>query len=115
MKKSHSLVLLGFVAVLVLVTGSARAAATDDAPIDVTVSVDAGQTLRTMNPRRLGGTNVAMWYFGKVFASPQVREWMDDLRPGYIRLPGGSWSNAVYWNGNGVRGADGVVDPNRMG
>ncbi|HSV15463.1 MAG TPA: hypothetical protein VLI90_14480, partial [Tepidisphaeraceae bacterium] len=83
--------------------------------IDVTVAVDAGQTLRTMSPRRLGGTNVAMWYFATVFASPQVREWMNDLHPGYIRLPGGSWSNLVYWNGHGVRGLDGVVDPNRVG
>ena len=30
-------------------------------------------------------------------------------------MPGGSWSNWVYWNGNGVRGADGKVDPSRVG
>ena len=68
-----------------------------------------------MNPRRLGGTNVAMWYFPSVYNSPVVHQWMNDLHAGYIRLPGGSWANVVYWNGNGVRDAKGMVDPSRVG
>jgi thiamine phosphate synthase YjbQ (UPF0047 family) len=87
----------------------------DDSPIETIVTVDAGQTLRTFDPRRLGGTNIAMWYFPKVYASPQVRSWMSEMRPAEIRMPGGSWANGVYWNGNGVRDANGVVDPSKVG
>ncbi len=89
--------------------------AADDAPIRANVSIDAGRTLRTMDPRRLGGTNVALWYFADTYDSPQVRKWMPELRARYIRMPGGSWSNVVYWNGNGVRGADGQVDTSKVG
>ena len=87
----------------------------DNTPIQTTVTVNAGQTLRVMNPRRLGGTNVAMWSEPETLNAPEVRQWVAELRPGYIRLPGGSWSNCVYWNGNGVRGVDGKVDPTRVG
>jgi alpha-L-arabinofuranosidase len=87
----------------------------DDAPLRVTVNVDAGTTLRTMNPQRLGGSNVAMWVDEKTYAAPEVRQWIAELHPGFIRLPGGSWSNCVYWNGNGVRAGNGLVDPTRVG
>src|SRR5947209_8049978 len=116
MSKQRRLVLLICAAAVTSIAGeNVAAVVVDDAPIEATVTVDAAQTLRTMNPRRLGGTNVAMWYFGKVFASPQIRQWVTELRPGYIRLPGGSWSNVVYWNGHGVRAADGSVDVDRVG
>jgi Glycosyl hydrolases family 39 len=114
MLKPKFIILLGCSAILAWSCASATLAA-DNTPIEATVTVDAGQTLRTMNPKRLGGTNVAMWYYGTVYASPQVRDWMNDLHAGYIRLPGGSWSNVVYWNGNGVRDAKGVVDTSRVG
>src|SRR5690349_6537353 len=81
----------------------------DEAAIEATVIVDTTTTLRTMNPRQLGGTNVAMWYFPAVYGSPEVRSWMGELRAGQVRIPGGSWANVVYWNGNGVRGPDGLV------
>jgi Glycosyl hydrolases family 39 len=93
----------------------AGAAPADETPLEVTVHVDGAKTLRTMNSRRLGGTNVAMWYFPSVYASPVVHQWMNELHAGYIRLPGGSWANVVYWNGNGVRDAKGLVDPTRVG
>jgi hypothetical protein len=115
MCKTKLIVLLTHVAAIVTLLSPAIAKDDEAAPIEATVTVDAGMTLRTMTARRLGGTNVAMWYFPKVFASPQVRNWLAEMRPGYIRMPGGSWANAVYWNGNGVRDANGVVDPNRMG
>lgn len=108
-------VLLACAAIAWGVWSSPDVRAADDASLQVTVQVDGAKTLRTMNPRRLGGTNVAMWYFPSVFNSPQVHEWMNELRPGYIRLPGGSWSNVVYWNGNGVRDASGEVDTSRVG
>ncbi|MGN6505362.1 MAG: GH39 family glycosyl hydrolase [Tepidisphaeraceae bacterium] len=90
-----------------------QAAPQADVPADVVV--DAAHTLRTFDPRQLGGTNVAMWYYPSLFASPTVRQWMTDLHAGSIRMPGGSWSNVVYWNGNGVRRPDGTVDPTKVG
>jgi hypothetical protein len=91
------------------------ALAGEETTIQTTVTVDAGQTLSTMDPQRLGGTNVAMWYYGSTYDAPQVQKWMPELHARYIRIPGGSWANAVYWNGNGVRGADGKVDPGKVG
>lgn len=81
----------------------------------VRVSVDARRTIRVMAPQRLGGTNVAMWYFPSTYDSPEVSKWMRQLHAGYIRMPGGSWSNVVYWNGHGVRRADGTVDTSKVG
>ena len=86
-----------------------------DEPLQYHVQVDAAQVQRTFEPRRLGGTNVALWNEVRHFQSPQIRQWVQDLQPGYIRLPGGSWSNSMYWNGNGVRGKDGKVDPTKVG
>lgn len=91
------------------------ALAEEEESLHSTVTVDAAKTLRTLDPRRLGSTNIAMWYFPRVYASPQVREWISDMRPAEIRMPGGSWANIVYWNGNGVRDGNGVVDPSRVG
>ena len=68
-----------------------------------------------MDPRQLGGTNIALWNEKTHFSSPLLKEWVSDLKPGLIRIPGGSWSNAHYWNGNGVRDKDGKVDPTKMG
>jgi hypothetical protein len=115
MRKLQTIVLVSFAMLFASARLPVAARADDVAPIETTVTVDAQQTLRTMNPRWLGGTNVALWYPGAIYSSPQVRSWMAQLHADYIRLPGGSWSNIVYWNGNGVRGADGTVDPSRVG
>jgi hypothetical protein len=68
-----------------------------------------------MNPRLIGGTNLALWNTPVHYSNPTLRQWTDELGPGLIRLPGGSWSNAYYWNGHGVRDAKGRVDPSRVG
>ncbi len=109
-----SAVVLVCAATLLSVRGSAALAA-DDPPIEAIVNVDAARTLREMDPPRLGGTNVAMWYFAREYNAADVRKWMAELKARYIRLPGGSWANGVYWNGNGVRDADGKVDPSKIG
>jgi hypothetical protein len=100
--------------------GSARAAEppipiTAQTAVQATVTVDAGKTLRMMDPQRLGGTNVALWYQPTTYNAPQIKQWIAELHARYIRMPGGSWSNSVYWNGHGVRGADGKVDPSKVG
>lgn len=79
----------------------------------VDVRVDAAHVLRTMEPRRLGGTNVALWYFPATYEA--ALPWMSELNAQYIRIPGGSWANGIFWNGHGVRGPDGRVDPTRVG
>lgn len=83
--------------------------------VTVTVVVDASQVQRQINPRLLGGSNVAAWIQRDYYASPTVRQLMAELKPGVIRLPGGSWGDVMFWNGHGVRGPDGQVDPTRIG
>ena len=73
-----------------------------------TLTVDASKELRTMDRRRLLGTNVAGWYFKKTYDNPVLRGWIRDLGPILIRLPGGSWGDGTFWNGNGVRHGDDV-------
>ncbi len=108
----------GFVCASIFATLAAAAfaaGAVNQTPIEANVTVDAGTVLRKMDPRRLGGVNIAMWTDAPTYASSEVRQWIADLRSTYIRIPGGSWSNVVYWNGNGVRGADGKVDTSKVG
>ena len=59
-----------------------------------------------MDPRRLGSTNVATWYFASSYFAPDVQRLVADLHPRYVRIPGGSYANGTYWNGHGVRGAE---------
>jgi len=92
-----------------------NARAEEGSPVSASIIVDGGQTLRTMDPRRLGSSNVAMWYFPKTYYAPDTLKLVADLHPRYIRIPGGSWANGVYWNGHGVRGPDGKVDPSKVG
>ncbi|NDV63192.1 sulfatase-like hydrolase/transferase [Puniceicoccales bacterium CK1056] len=49
------------------------------------------------------GTNLALWYEPVDLAKPGFQKYLEKWSPGLIRLPGGSWSNEYYWNGNGVR------------
>ncbi len=85
------------------------------APASVTLDVNAGSVLREFDPRMLGGTNIALWNNRDHFTSPEIHEWISAMRPGIIRLPGGSWANAHFWNGNGVRDDRGRVDPTKVG
>lgn len=115
MNKIHPTTLLFCVTAIASVTPGRSAPAAGDTPIKATVKVDASRVLRTMDPQRIGGTNIAMWYMPGTYDAPQVLTGIKDLHARYIRLPGGSWANGVYWNGNGVRGADGKVDPSKVG
>lgn len=90
--------------------GAAQAAE----PTAAAVRVEAGKVLREMDPRLLGSTNVALWNGRDCLTSPVVNQWLREMGPKLIRLPGGSYADHVYWNGHGVRGADGKVDPTRM-
>ena len=115
MKSKYTFVLAACMAGLILISENRLAHADDNAPIAATVKVDAARVLRAMDPQRLGGTNVAMWYFDSNFTAPNIQKSIRDLHARYIRLPGGSWSNVVYWNGKGVRDASGNVDTTKVG
>ncbi len=75
-----------------------------------TITIDAAKLLRRYDRRMLIGTNVAMWNNRAVFSDPDVMRWFREYSPGLIRMPGGSWSDIVFWNGNGVRRPDGTID-----
>ncbi len=76
--------------------------------------IDATKVQRTIQPRDLGGTNIALWVGQETYRSEQVRRLFQDGRFGVIRLPGGSWSDTTFWNGHGVRDPQtGLVDHSR--
>ncbi|MEO0055453.1 MAG: Endoglucanase [Verrucomicrobiota bacterium] len=85
------------------------------APFSAKVVVETENSVGTMEHRRLGGTNLALWNEERHFQDPLLRKWVDELGTGLIRLPGGSWSNGYYWNGNGVRNAKGDINVNAVG
>lgn len=84
-------------------------------PFSATVIINTENIVGAMNPRMIGGTNLALWNEERHFKDPLLRRWVNELGTGLIRIPGGSWSNAYYWNGNGVRNAKGDVDPAKVG
>lgn len=89
----------GFLLMLWLASSDATAA---------TLTIDAGKTIRTMDRHRLLGSNAAGWYHQKAYDDPQIRGWIKELGPIMLRLPGGSWGDGTFWNGNGVRKGDDV-------
>ncbi len=52
----------------------------------VTITVDAATPVRVHDRRRLIGTNAAMWTDARIFADPNVRRWVRDLRTPLIRV-----------------------------
>ena len=57
--------------------------------------VSTSQIERVMDPRQLGGTNIALWNEKAHFSSPLLKQWVSDLKPGIIRIPGGSWEQLL--------------------
>jgi len=73
------------------------------APPAAVVRVDAATTLREHDRTRLLGTNAGLWYEPQDLSHPVLIEQIKAWGPATIRMPGGSWTNEIYWNGNGVR------------
>ncbi|MHC5067450.1 MAG: hypothetical protein ACYTF0_02555 [Planctomycetota bacterium] len=71
-----------------------------------TVTVDPETTLRSVDDRMLLGVNAALWDAELVDGS-LIRSRSAGLLAAagmdLVRIPGGSWSDAYFWNGNGVR------------
>lgn len=72
----------------------------------VRVDIDVPDSPRVIALDRLLGGNVALWYKGRDLRDPSLVAKLDRWKPGLLRLPGGSWSDEIYWNGNGVRDGD---------
>lgn len=72
-------------------------------PLAIAVDVSHGREVRM--DRLLGG-NIAVWYQKEQMVSQSLKDHFADWKPGLLRLPGGSWSDELIWNGNGVRHGD---------
>jgi len=71
-----------------------------------TISIDSNTLVaKTKNNRLLGG-NIALWYTPKQLEQLENSDFYKQWQPGVMRIPGGSWSDEYFWNGNGVRDAN---------
>jgi hypothetical protein len=103
-----------FVAICLCVVAMPIARCADDEPTTTAlVSVQADKVLHTTDRHMLIGSNIALWNLPVCFESPEIRQWLEDLGIGVLRMPGGSWADITYWNGNGMRKKDGESDPTR--
>lgn len=68
-----------------------------------TLSFNVRNVIETADPHRLTGTNISLWSRVPIVENKAFQDAIRDWHPGSIRMPGGSWSNEYYWNGNGVR------------
>lgn len=71
--------------------------------VDATLSFDANQVVQSADPHRLTSTNISLWSRVPIIENKAFQDAIRDWQPATIRMPGGSWSNEYYWNGNGVR------------
>lgn len=69
-----------------------------------TLKVADKKILRQIDRRLLIGTNIAVWDYPTRYNDATTKTLLGDWSPGLVRIPGGSWSDAYYWNGNGVIG-----------
>jgi alpha-L-arabinofuranosidase len=67
-----------------------------------TLRVDPNHIVREVDRHRFLGTNVGLWHEARQLFDTDVQYYLRDLNPSYLRIPGGSWSDAYIWNGNGV-------------
>ena len=77
-----------------------------------TITVDPRETGRDLDLAGLLGGNIAVWYQPEHMASRALKDRFTTWKPGLLRLPGGSWSDELIWNGNGIR-KGGAVDTAR--
>lgn len=68
--------------------------------------VSTGGEARPIHLPALLGGNIAMWYQPEQMVSDKLRSHFEAWEPALVRLPGGSWSDEIIWNGNGVRRGD---------
>ncbi|CAI8349739.1 MAG: Intracellular exo-alpha-(1-_5)-L-arabinofuranosidase 1 [Opitutia bacterium UBA7350] len=74
--------------------------------IDAILYIEADTLLQNTNHHRLIGTNLSLWSRSDTIEDARFQNYIRTWQPASIRIPGGSWSNEYYWNGNGVRIGD---------
>ena len=67
------------------------------------LSIDLGNVIKRADPQRLTSTNISLWSRRPIINNAAFQKAIRQWNPALIRIPGGSWSNEYYWNGNGVR------------
>ena len=67
------------------------------------VQTQPKKVIATYNKSLLLGTNAGIYYEESYFMNHRFLDNLRAIHPGIIRMPGGSWSNELYWNGNKVR------------
>ena len=77
-----------------------------------TIRIDTDQVVRTIDRSHILGQNMALWYSPSILTNSQTLEYLRDAGIGGIRIPGGSWGDKYFWNGNGVRNGF-QVDPSK--
>jgi alpha-L-arabinofuranosidase len=92
--KRNSLVLLP---VLIFVFSLYRLSAAD-----TVVTIDASKVIVHADRSKLIGTNMALWDYPPRYYLPMTEKLLRAWHPGLVRIPGGSWSDEYFWNGNGV-------------
>jgi hypothetical protein len=85
----------GLLAGAILMTAACRG--------DVDVRVDVDKSIRHHDRHLLLGTNAGLWYEPDDLAHPDLLRHLKSWSPASFRLPGGTWTNELFWNGNGVR------------
>lgn len=85
------------------VKGDCGANPGEDRTVSAVVRMEPAKAGKEIDLSHLLGTNLALWHERDHLASRSFSRYLKLWSPGLIRLPGGSWSNEYYWNGNGVR------------
>ena len=74
--------------------------------VDAVLRIEANTILQHTDRHRLIGTNLSLWSRKHIIENPRFQNDIRAWQPACIRIPGGSWSNEYFWNGNGVRIGD---------
>ncbi|MFD2159590.1 glycoside hydrolase family 44 protein [Rubritalea tangerina] len=71
-----------------------------------TVHFNSQEKLSSPSKHRLLGSNLGLWFTDAEIEKLNASQFLKQWAPATIRFPGGSWSDEIYWNGNGVRSGD---------
>jgi len=107
-KKRTPLLRLGLASSLLVFSAQAGSAAPS-----ASVTIQPDQVIASTHNNRLLGGNIALWYEPEQLKALENSPYFKQWKPGLLRIPGGSWSDEFFWNGNGVR-KDGKIDRSKL-
>ena len=68
-----------------------------------TLKVDNSKVISSYDKYMLLGMNAGVFYEESWLMNLKFQDYVQQINPGIMRIPGGTWSNELYWNGNKVR------------